>query len=70
MWKTIYIARDLALANRLKQALNKKGIKAVLNRLETETEDGLCGNIEILVLKSEAEDAFYFINETLMEESI
>lgn len=69
MWKTIYIARDITLANRLKQALRKKGIKATLNKLEIK-QDELNGNIEILVLQSEAKDAFHFINESLIEENI
>ena len=69
MWKTIYIASDITLANRLKQTLRKKGIKATLNKLEVKQEE-LNGNIEILVLQSEAKEAFYFINEALIEENI
>jgi len=68
--KTIYIARDFELANRLKLALKEKGITAVLNRLQDQKEEGLGGNVEISVLKSEAQEAFYFINEALIEETI
>jgi len=57
------------LANRLKQTLRKKGIKAILNKLEIK-QDELNGNIEILVLQSEAKEAFHSINESLIEENI
>ncbi|MEA2021231.1 MAG: hypothetical protein U9N08_02030 [Candidatus Caldatribacteriota bacterium] len=68
MWKTIYIASDITLANSLKKKLKKKGIKTILNILDMEKEE-LNGNVEILVLKSESAEAFNLISEIIICEN-
>lgn len=68
MWKTIYIASDIVLANSLKNKLKKKGIKTILNILEMEKEE-LNGNVEILVLKSESVEALNLISEIIICEN-
>jgi len=65
MWKTIYIASDIVLANSLKNKLKKKGIKTILNILDMEKEE-LDGNVEILVLKSESVEALNLISEIII----
>jgi len=71
MWKTIYIAKDILTANNLEKSLREKGIKTILNKLDiSKKKDELAGNVEILVLKSEAREAFLVINESLIEENI
>jgi len=65
MWKTIYIASDITLANSLKNKLKKKGIKTILNILDMEKEE-LDGNVEILVLKSESVEALNLISEIII----
>jgi uncharacterized protein YgbK (DUF1537 family) len=68
MWKTIYIASDITLANSLKNKLKKKGIKTILNILDMEKEE-LNGNVEILVLKSESIEALNLISEIIICEN-
>ena len=68
MWKTIYIASDITLANSLKNKLIKKGIKTILNILDMEKEE-LNGNVEILVLKSESIEALNLISEIIICEN-
>ncbi len=68
MWKTIYIASDITLANSLKNKLIKKGIKTILNILDMEKEE-LNGNVEILVLKSESVEALNLISEIIICEN-
>ena len=68
MWKTIYIASDITLANSLKNKLKKKGIKTILNILDMEKEE-LNGNVEILVLKSESVEALNLISEIIICEN-
>ena len=68
MWKTIYIASDITLANSLKNKLKKKGIKTILNILDMEKEE-LDGNVEILVLKSESVEALNLISEIIICEN-
>ena len=68
MWKTIYIASDITLANSLKNKLIKKGIKTILNILDMEKEE-LDGNVEILVLKSESIEALNLISEIIICEN-
>ena len=68
MWKTIYIASDIVLANSLKNKLKKKGIKTILNILDMEKEE-LNGNVEILVLKSESVEALNLISEIIIFEN-
>ena len=68
MWKTIYIASDIVLANSLKNKLKKKGIKTILNILDMEKEE-LNGNVEILVLKSESVEALNLISEIIICEN-
>ncbi len=65
MWKTIYIASDIVLANSLKNKLKKKGIKTILNILDMEKEE-LDGNVEILALKSESVEALNLISEIII----
>ena len=68
MWKTIYIASDITLANSLKNKLKKKGIKTILNILDMEKEE-LDGNVEILALKSESVEALNLISEIIICEN-
>ncbi|MEA1939596.1 MAG: hypothetical protein U9N03_02920 [Candidatus Caldatribacteriota bacterium] len=65
MWKTIYIADDMILANILKKKLKSKGIKAILNKLELE-KDELNGNVKISVPMTEEKKALDIINKVLI----
>jgi len=65
MWKTIYIASDITLANNLKKKLKKKGIKTILNILDMEKEE-LNGNVEILVPKYETQEAANLISQAII----
>ena len=69
MWKTVYIANDIVLANNLKKTLKNNGIQTVLNKLDI-GKDELDGNVEILVPKNEIEEALDIINKVLIYENI
>ena len=65
MWKVIYIAKDILLARNLEKILKEKGIAAILNQLEVR-KDELNGNVEILVLKYETQEAVDLIGQALI----
>ena len=65
MWKVIYIAKDILLAQNLEKILKERGIATILNQLEVEKDD-LNGNIEILVPKCETQEAVDLINQSLI----
>ena len=65
MWKVIYIAKDISLAINLEKILKNKGIITILSQLEI-SEDELKGNVEILVLNWEAQEAMDIINQTII----
>jgi hypothetical protein len=65
MWKVIYIAKDISLAINLEKILKSKGIITILNQLEI-SEDELNGNVEILVLNWEAQEAMDIINQAII----
>ena len=65
MWKVIYIAKDILLAQNLEKILKERGIATILNQLEVE-KDELNGNVEILVLKCETQEAVDLINQSLI----
>ena len=65
MWKVIYIAKDILLARNLEKILKEKGIAATLNQLEVR-KDELNGNVEILVLKYETQEAVDLIGQALI----
>ena len=69
MWKTVYIANDIVLANNLKKNLKNNGIQTVLNTLDI-GKDELDGNVEILVPKTEIKEALDIINKVLIYENI
>jgi hypothetical protein len=68
MWKVIYIAKDISLAINLEKILKSKGIITILNQLEI-SEDELNGNVEILVLNWEAQEAMDIINQAIIYNS-
>jgi hypothetical protein len=65
MWKVIYIAKDILLARNLEKILKEKGIATTLNQLEVR-KDELNGNVEILVLKYETQEAVDLISQALI----
>ena len=65
MWKVIYIAKDILLARNLEKILKEKGIATILNQLEVR-KDELNGNVEILVLKYETQEAVDLIGQALI----
>jgi len=65
MWKVIYIAKDILLARNLEKILKEKGIATTLNQLEVR-KDELDGNVEILVLKYETQEAVDLIGQALI----
>jgi hypothetical protein len=65
MWKVIYIAKDILLARNLEKILKEKGIATTLNQLEVR-KDELNGNVEILVLKYETQEAVDLIGQALI----
>jgi len=65
MWKVIYIAKDILLARNLEKMLKEKGIATILNQLEV-GKDELNGNVEILVLKCETQEAVDLISQALI----
>ena len=65
MWKVIYIAKDISLAQNLEKILKEKGIVTILNQLEV-GKDELNGNVEILVPKCETQEAVDLISQTLI----
>jgi len=65
MWKVIYIAKDMLLAQNLEKTLKAKGVTTILNQLEV-GKDELNGNVEILVPKCETQEAIDLISQALI----
>jgi len=65
MWKVIYIAKDILFARNIEKILKEKGIATILNKLEV-GKDELNGNVEILVLRCETQEAVDLINQALI----
>lgn len=65
MWKVIYIAKDILFAKNLEKILKENGIETILNQLEA-SKDELNGNVEILVLKCETQEAVDLISQALI----
>lgn len=65
MWKVIYVAKDILLANILEKILKEKGIVTILNQLEAGKDD-LNENVEILVPKCETQEAVDLISQAMI----
>ncbi len=65
MWKVIYIARNINIAKNIEKVLKKGEIAVTLRKVDI-IEDGLDGNVEILVPQFEAEEAIHLVNRTLL----
>lgn len=65
MWKVIYVAKDILLANILEKILKEKGIATILNQLEAGKDD-LNENVEILVPKCETQEAVDLISQAMI----
>lgn len=65
MWTVVYIASTFSQASKIKDALLEEGLLVELKKTSC-SSDVNRGSFEILVLSSEAEEAYEIINKFLV----
>ena len=65
MWTVVYIAKNKAKAEKIKDVLTSEGLLVNLRGLGTTDTDNMPKAVEVLVPESEAEEAHEIINNIL-----